>query len=533
MKKNQQNIYGFSRRSQSVFISALAAAAALFFAPAPGVEASSHSDAPLIKLDPQANLTDVYAFIRQRPTGERVLVVEVSVRPFSEPGDGVIYDSFSPDARYSIHIANPATGAEALRYDFQFSPVDAVDGNYKNLNTILRYGRGTEIGPIMTVGDARQNFTQSYNITRSVGDTTVQLNGKPLLVPPPNVGRRTTPLYNDANGRAISGATSRDTLDPYTRQTTFDLPNGFTAFAGLREDGFYSDIPGIFDLLDPRIIDNDGNPNNGLGQDGNGVDGFKGFNVLHYGIVIPLSQLPSFPYTGALQPASTGVGVYASVSRPRVTLRQTDQKDTGSGPFIQVNRLANPLFNEALVALADKDRYNRSSPTVDAQQFSTYARNPEIAVLINAVFGTNFQTTDRADLEAVYIPDVIRVNTTTGPVRTAGEAGFNRLSFIGGDTVATGSGAQIPSGWPNGRRFGDDVIDIALTAVASGPSFSTITVVGDNAAANDQLYNRVFPYAGTPHAGTRNQKDSGPNLATPTPAPRDTKVSAAAAEAAE
>jgi hypothetical protein len=254
---------------------------------------------------------------------------------------------------------------------------------------------------------------------------------------------------------------------------------------------------------------------------------------LHYGIVIPLTQVTSFPYTGALQPASTGVGVHATVSRPRVTLRQTDQKDVSSGPFIQVNRLGNPLFNEALVAHADKDRYNRSNPTVDAAQFATYALNPEIAVLINAVFGTMFQTTNRTDLQAVYIPDVIRVNTNTGPVRTAGEAGFNRLSFIGGDTIDNGSGAQIPAGWPNGRRFGDDVIDIALTAVASGPSFSTITVLGDNAAANDQLYNRVFPYAGTPHAGTRNSKDSGVNTAAPTPTPspapqpKESKVTAA------
>ena len=88
-----------------------------------------------------------------------------------------------------------------------------------------------------------------------------------------------------------------------------------------------------------------------------------------------------------------------------------------------------------------------------------------------------------------------------------GEAGFNRLSFIGGDTIANGAGQQIPAGWPNGRRFGDDAIDIALTAIASGPTFATITVVGDNAAANDQVYNRTFPYAGTPHSGTRNSKD--------------------------
>ena len=176
-----------------------------------------------------------------------------------------------------------------------------------------------------------------------------------------------------------------------------------------------------------------------------------------------------------------------------------------------MNRLANPLFNEVLVALADKDNYNRTKPTEDAAKFSTYALNPEIAVLINTVFGTEFQTDNRVDLQAIYIPDVIRVNTTTGAVPVSGETNFNRLSFIGGDTVANGDGVQIPSGWPNGRRFGDDVVDIALTAVASGPTFDTITVVGDNAAANDQLYNRTFPYAGTPNAGPRNSKDSGPN----------------------
>ncbi|MBV9849177.1 MAG: DUF4331 family protein, partial [Armatimonadetes bacterium] len=107
--------------------------------------ASSHSDAPLIMLDPQANLTDVYAFIRMNQAGQKSLVVEVSVRPFSEPGDGVMYDSFSDDARYSIHIANPATGAELQRYDFQFSRVDAAGGGYKNLDTILRYGRGADV----------------------------------------------------------------------------------------------------------------------------------------------------------------------------------------------------------------------------------------------------------------------------------------------------------------------------------------------------------------------------------------------------
>ncbi len=492
----------------------LVAAATALVAPL-GAIASSHSDAPLIKLDPQANLTDVYAFMTQKGNGQKFLVVEVSVRPFSEPGDGVMYDAFSPDALYTIHLANPVTGKEVERYEFKFSPVDAASGAYKNLNTILRYGLGTEVGPIVTVGDARQNFTQTYTVTRVKTNNSALLTPSPLLVPPPNVGMNTTPSYNGPDGRAVSGATNRATLDPYTRQTLYDLSSGYTVFAGPREDGFYADTPGIFDLLDIRILDNDGDLSDGLGQDGNGVDGFKGYNVLHYSIAIPVNKFPSFTYTGALQPESQGIGVYASVSRPRVTVRSDSSADTSRGGFIQVNRLANPLFNEVLVAMADKDNYNRTSPTADATQFATYALNPEIAVLINTVYGTTFQTDNRADLQAVYIPDVIRVNTTTGAVPVAGESAFNRLSFIGGDTVANGDGAQIPSGWPNGRRFGDDVVDIALTAVASGPTFETITVVGDNAADNDQVYNRTFPYAGTPNAGPKNVKDSGPNAATP------------------
>src|SRR4029450_12010525 len=170
----------------------------------------------------------------------------------------------------------------------------------KNPNTILSYGRGAELGPITNVGDARQNFVQTYSVTRVTATgggsskdddrrrTDVLANG--LLTPPPNVGARTTPFYNDATGRAVSGASSFATLDRYTRQTVFGLPSGEAVFAGPREDGFFAGTAAIFDLLDPRILAG------GLGQAGTGVDGFKGFNVLAYAIQIPFHQLPSLHY---------------------------------------------------------------------------------------------------------------------------------------------------------------------------------------------------------------------------------------------
>ncbi len=453
--------------------------------------ASSHSDAPLIKQDPQANLTDVYAFVGSKyndPT-TKVLNVLVSVRPFSDPGDGVIYERFADDALYSIHITHPATGVTVDRYDFQFS---SVTGGLKNPNTILSYGRGTEVGPITTLGDARQNFTQTYDVFRNG-----VLIGDDIPVPPPNVGVRTTPLYNDATtGVALSGATAFSELDSYTQQAIRQLPAGQVVFAGPRDDGFFADTPAIFDLLDGRILaDKDGDASNGLGRDGGGVDGFKGFNVLTYAIQIDPSTLAAQAYTDPFFGPANGVGVFASVSRKRIRLLKADGEAVHSGPWVQVNRLGNPLFNEVLVALKDKDKYNRTLPAADAQ-FATYAENPELATLINVVFGTAFPTTGRAELRAIFIPDVVRVNLATDPVKLPGQAGFSRLSLLGGDLASGPGGVSTAGGWPNGRRIGDDTVDIALTAV------SALTLdLGDNVNANDQIYHQVFPYLATPHAG--------------------------------
>jgi hypothetical protein len=459
--------------------------------------ASSHSDAPLIKQDPQANLTDLYAFIGTKydDPAVKVLNVLVSVRPFSEPGDGVIYDRFADDALYSIHLTDPLTGETTQRFDFEFSKITDV----KNPDTILSYGRGTEVGAITTIGDGKQNFTQTYVFSESATNgkskaLKPRFEAADLPVSPPNVGARTTPAYNGPDGKAVSGATTQAELDSLTKQAIVELDNGIVVWAGPREDGFFADTSGIFDFLNPRIVANAGE---GLGQAGGGVDGFKGFNVLSYAIQIPVSMLDAKAFTNPFLGAQTGVGVYASVSRRAMTMRSDKKDPKHSGKWVQVNRLGNPLFNEVLVALRGKDAYNRTSPVNDAAAFKTYAENPEVAFLINAVLFADPEgdgplvTTGRADLAAVFIPDVLRVDTTTEPVKLAGQVGFNRLSVIGGDV----------GGWPNGRRVGDDVVDIALSAVASGPTYASITVVGDNVPANDQVYHQVFPYLATPHAG--------------------------------
>jgi hypothetical protein len=451
---------------------------ALVLAAGTGAMAASHNDAPLINQDPAANITDVYAWIGLGAGNKKVLNVVVTTNPLEDPGNGVNYYKFADDVLYSIHVAKPDmsggrfSGRPHVTYNFRFSTT------YRNQGTILSYGLGTEAGPILLPGDKRQNLIQRYRLTKVEDGRTTTL-ATDRLVPPPNVGQRTTPGYYDDRGRVIRGVSSFGQLDTYTRNTVYHVGDGLRVWAGQREDGFYGDVPAIFDFLGLRSP---------------AKDGFSGYNLQSINMQIPVDSLVG-------EGESPMVGVYATTSRQAYAVRGREDAKTRER-WVQVGRMGNPLFNETLVALRDKDRYNETDPTLDRAVFARYAQRCELAFLANAVLGTDFQVEGRTDLVGFFIPDLIKVDTSTGPVKIAGQSGFNRLSLFGGDLVFSPSqNKEIPAGWPNGRRLGDDVIDIALTAVASGPSYSTITPVGDNVNANDAAYNLTFPYAATPFGG--------------------------------
>ena len=458
------------------------------------VMASSHMDAPLITLDPAANTTDVYAFVRMA-AGQKVLVTALGVYPHEEPGIGPNKYNFDDNVLYEIHVATGddlAAGRPTFSYQFQFKT------EYKTKGSILQ----SYLGVITNVGDAAQNLVQTYSITKvdhryDRPRTTVIGTG---MVPPNNQGIA-TPFYNEGdNGEnpAKDGRSTFAEFDRYTQQGTFVYNNGYRAFAGQREDGFYGDIQSIFDLLQLRSP---------------GKDSQAGFNMHLLTLAIPVTEF------GGDQQV---VGVYATTSRRKVRVLR-DREDVNLGAWVQVGRQGNPLFCEALVAIADKDRYNRTSPEKDSKLFKKYAESPELAHLINViVFSGNGPAieTNRTDIASIFIPDLIKVDLSTGPVRVAGsgagdpvnpnDAGFSRLSVFGGDVLQStiqdpfGNGGFIPGGWPNGRRFGDDVIDIAVSALISdlrGPLVINVADGIDGVSANDSGYNKVFPYAGTPHNG--------------------------------
>lgn len=460
---------------------------------ATSVFASSHMDAPLITLDPAANTTDVYAFVRMA-AGQKVLVTALGVYPHEEPGVGPNKYNFDDNVLYMLHVSlgsDVAAGNPTLTYEFQFTTT------YKTEGTVLQ----SYLGVVQNVDDAAQNLTQTYTITKWDRRTDERTPIGTGVVPPNNQGIA-TPFYNQGdNGEnpAKDGRATFAEFDRYTQQGTFVYPSGYRAFAGQREDGFYGDIQSIFDLLQLRSP---------------GKDSQAGFNMHVLTLVIPVSEL------GGDQQV---VGVYASCNRRANTVYRPNGETKSVGKWVQVARQGNPLFCEALVAIADKDRYNRTSPSEDAALFKSYALNPELAKLINLiVFGGSGPAieTNRTDIAGIFIPDLIKVDLSTGPVRVAGsgaghpvnpdDTGFSRLSVFGGDVQQSsiqdplGNGGLIPGGWPNGRRFGDDVVDIAVSALISdlrGPLVIRVADGIDGVSANDSGYNKVFPYAGTPHNG--------------------------------
>ncbi len=471
-----------------------ATAAVLAAALATPAFASSHLDAPSIILDDPANTTDVYAFV-SAGGGTPYLSTALAVYPFQEPGTGPNSYRFDDRVLYEIHVAldgNVARGKADISYQFRF------DTKFANSNTILQ----AYLGVVQPAGvgsfPANQNLRQSYTLTmvdhRKGAKTVLGAGPSDGLTVPPNNQGLLTPFYNQGdNGDkpAKEGVAKEADLDPYTRNAIAELPRGYRGFAGQRDDGFYADIHSIFDL-DFSFGRNTGTPTKPY-------DGQGGFNVHTIALNIPLAEL------GGAKIA----GVYATTSRMAAKGGDDDDDRDDDRDFVQVARQGNPLFVEGLVALKDKDRYLRSKPTGDVR-FAKYADDPEISRVLGVT------PIIPGLIRSIFIPDLIKVDLTTGPARLAGEDGFHRLGVFGGDVLKSlvqdpfGNGGFIPGGWPNGRRFGDDVTDIAIIALGAagpGPDFSKVDA--DRVTKNDITYNDVFPYAATPLNGRNHGHHDG------------------------
>ena len=430
--------------------------------------ASSHREAPLISQDPLADNTDTYAFVS--PASPDKVVLIANYIPLEAPYGGPNFFKFDDNVLYEIMVDNNGDAVEDLTYQLRFTTVTM------NPNTFLY-----NTGPITSLDDPDFNVRQYYSVTevrgpRRTGSASVLAENLPS--PPVNVGMRSTPNYEELGGV--------HTVDS----------DGTRVFAGQRDDPFFVDLGGTFDLLSIRGLD---------GNSSSRADSLKGFNVHSIALEIPIERLsrsgtePSSPN----DPAAI-IGVWATASRPSMTTRVAGS-ETHSGPWVQVSRLGQPLVNEVVIPRALKDAFNGLEPTGDGAALPVVL-DPEVPKLLEALFGILSPPAPRNDLVTIFLTgipglnqpqnvtpsEMLRLNMAIPPTSRPSE-----LGVLSGDLA----------GFPNGRRLTDDVVDIALRAMAGATPLTADYNAGINARLGDGVERsdvRVldrFPYVGVPYSG--------------------------------
>lgn len=458
---------------------------------------SSHREAPEISRDPVADSTDLYAFVSPDQPGNVTLIANYV--PLQEPAGGPNFYEFGDDVLYEIHIVNGTDVQHEITYQFRFQT------QTRNPNSFLY-----NTGPIASIDSTNWNRPQFYSVTRvdAKGNSTLLASNLPC--PPCNIGPRSTPNYQQLAGQAVH-----------------KLPGGGRVFAGQRAEGFYVDLGSVFDLADLRpfqnlhLIPSPAQP---------GVNGTQGYNVHSIAIQVPkkLLTLDGSTPTDPADPRSV-IGVYTSASRQRSTIIQGNGQFTESGAFVRVSRLGEPLINEVIIPLGQKDFWNSQDPQGDSQ-FANFYAHPELAALLPILYPGVFPnlaaySKARADLEAILLTgipsgiipgfqnftgktqsDFLRLNMAIPPT-----AKPNILGILGGDLA----------GFPNGRRVFDDIVAVELRAVAGvtiplvDSSFkpdgaaSLVNDFNPPAIPSGVRYQQQFPYLGLPFGGYASRPHPG------------------------
>ena len=419
-----------------------------------GAQASSHREAPLTAGLPQYDNTDVYAF--RSPDRQKSVTLAANWIPFEEPAGGPNFYPWAEQARYTVKVDNDGDAKADIVYRWRFKD------HYRTKDTFLY-----NTGPVTSVNDPDLNFRQTYTLTQ-VRNGKSRVVARDYPVAPSNVGKASMPNYGALREQATKDIGSG--------------PGRIQTFAGQADDSFFLDLR-VFDLLYGGDFSETGD------------DTLAGFNVNSVALQIPRSKLAK----GGDTTKNPVIGVWS-----------TTERKNAKGDWRQVSRLGNPLVNEVVILLKDKNKFNASRPANDAQ-FLEYVTDPYLPKVVEAVYGIEAPKTPRNDLVSVFLTGVeglnqpknvtpseqLRLNMTT-PV-TEGTADENRLGVIGGDT----------QGFPNGRRLGDDVLDIALQVV-EGELVGNKNNLADGVNSNDKKFMQSFPYLALPHSGSDpNPHESG------------------------
>ena len=458
--------------------------------------ASSHREALAILNEPCADNTDVYAWVS--PGTHAKLYLIGNFLPLHEPGQGNQGLRACDGYRYEFHLGKGTSLKDSVVYRVEFHKTAPVDAPPDQDTTV---GGGNELLYQIT------GSQETYDVFKIVDDEKTTL-ARGLPVAPNDHGPQTDRLVyglGPFQGYDSGDPTSREVDlydDAFAASFIGSLRNGGRAFAGQRDDPFYLDEKGIFDLVNlcrPGLFNIPGARRTAC------EDVFAGFNVFTLALEIPTSELfpHGIPHNGVLDPNSTDslLRVWFGISHPEVQIVDKTNVVTGyryEGDFKQVGREALPLFDAGIVGTARQTLYLRSAPTKDVTRFGADILNPVLvrdaeALGIYAALGID---PDANGLKHNRV-DIINAINLGRPIPIAD--GFT------GDVITLD--AATDSAFPNGRslegganhnRENVDVSDVLISLIVAG---NPAAGVGDGVNSNDKPYLTVFPFVAAPHSG--------------------------------
>lgn len=477
---------------------------------APAVQASSHREAPTITQYPKMDATDLYVFRSYESGRSDFVTIIANYIPLQDAYGGPNYFTMDPDGIYEIHIDNTGDAREDLTYRFKF--------RYDIKNIKLPVG-GQEVAiPLRNAGQIRpgdaaaRNDAEVFTLSQIRGPRTPTAVGSLVSNAVTSALDFEKPVDNIGN-KSIPDYAAYAAAHVYRVNFPGCAVQG-RAFVGQRREGFGVNLGEIFDLVNipaERVI----------GSRSGGTNATAGKNVTSLALELPIACI-----TGS----DPVIGVWTSASLPRTRLVSSDPLAQAlvNTNMVQVSRLGSPLVNEIVIGLKDKDRFNASSPKDDGQ-FLSYVTNPTLPELLEILFGAaGVRAPDvfpRADLVAAFLTGVpgvnaqangvpgemIRLNTAL-PATAKGQQ--NSLGaaacFVDGALTLSNPGCD-PAGFPNGRRPGDDVVDIELRVAmgvllppGAGKPASAGLPYTDGVLVEDSQFDAAFPYLKTPLAGSPN-----------------------------
>jgi len=457
-----------------------------------GALASSHREAPGITKMPKVDNTDVYAFRSYEPGREAYTTLIANFYPSQSPGDGPNYFTMDPDAIYEIHVDNTGDAVEDLTFQFKFTNVLKGDTGKtlvvggKTLPIALR-----SIGPVAGPLDANLGEDETYTLTLVTGN---RRSGTRASVVDGGSGGSTfvKPLDNAGN------KTIKD-YGAYANKFVYSVVipgcSGFSKlFVGQRAESFAVNLGPLFDLVNfvPIEGDNDAVYGNGTPFPGGITQSQTNQQLVGKANITSLAlEVPTSCLTGT---GNGVIGVWSTASLPQAKLQKPNPTYKApalyGGAYTQVSRLGNPLVNELVIGLPQKDLFNAAKPTQDGALID-YVTNPTFPAILDALFRapvnatlgttfanlapTNFPRNDLVatfltgiaslnQLKAVTPSEMVRLNTAITPTARDQQS---PLGVVGNDLA----------GYPNGRRPGDDAVDITLR-VAMGRLCYPVPIAG-------------------------------------------------------